>query len=557
MKSSLFRLLGALLFTLTSYQGYSQSFFFDMKIPSVSPCQWDSSVSLQKLRDWNVYQTQNDRWDGPIDSSQCINLVLSGAFGKIELADINPAKPVFVRYKVIPNGPMALGHNLLWRTEYGPLRISGNASFLVSDSTCPNQHCTNVRLGVQIPDSMGIGTATRWHQGNFTPDPFSGRIGFCFPSEKFLGQLIEELLFRIQVDAYDSSSHILVPYVYVTPHWGYSTFSRLTLSDNSGPNVSETLQGHFLMLYDAPTYPSIHHPYYVDISLTPPPSVQKTISLILNPLDYLTGQPFTMLRGDTVWGGNGLRHHFVLVNSGGTICMPFIIELMFLRGDGYRHEAGQVQFQHPSSCMAFRAGSFLEIAEGATMNYGEDAFGVLLLQEDAEIRIGKGGALTISNRLMLDATSPDGNIHIYLPPGRKLSFSPSSRIDVGSKSANPDAKLVVHMRGGELDDSQLVASSRRHIVTLEEKPFGDILASAQIRYGSAAFEPYVHLYCDEPSALALTIIDLQGREVWQKQLVLSQGPHQFALPVEELKTSIYFLRLTDGKQDQTLKLWIK
>lgn len=551
MKASYCIVLSVLLSCLFTPEAQAQFYYFTFGTDQLGPCSWDSSQNISQDTHWEAYQTQNDKWDGPKDSSKCIGIVAS----QIILADIDPNKPIFVRY-LMPNPNFyVLWPNQLYANQYSAPSLTGNSTFLLADSICPNQQCTGIKLGIKIPDSISTGTATRWYNGNFTRDPFSFGTGFCFPSEKFPGQLIQEIFYRIQLDQYDSSSVLFLSGLDISEPPIYDTTSSFTL-DNTTSSPSINLFNPFLMLHADSAYPGPNHPFYIDVKLQPPSNQQKTLFLNVEPLAYLTGQPFTELRGDTVTGGNGTRHQVVVVNQGGTFCVAFF-EVVFRKGNGFRHEAGKLTFQDASGCMAFHPGSFLEVADGATLRYGENGLGVILLKEGVDVRLGKQSELRIANRLVLDALSEDGHVHIYLPPGRKLTFTQSAQILVGSKSANPEAKLVVHMRGGELDDSQLAPSSRNRIVKLVEKAFANYLESAQIRYGSTDSEPYVHLFCDELTSLDLRIIDLKGREVWHKHVTVNQGPSQITLPTGELTSALYFLRLGDGQKDRTLKFWIK
>ncbi len=537
---------------LLNPESFSQSYFFGTGVSQAGPCKYDSSVTIQSSSNWEVYQTQNDRWDGEIDSSRCISFKNS----KINVADIDPQKPVFVRYIMPTPNFHILWKNQLWANRYSPLSISGNTTFLLADSTCPDQLCTSVRMGIEIPDSAGTGTDIRWYSGNFARDPITFETGFCFPSEKFETQLIKEIYIRFQLDQVDSSSTIIVPTLQVEEQFGYSLATSFTAISTFPMPPSVSVSFPILMLHNDSTYPTIHNPYFIDVNLSPPSNRQETIFLNIEPFGFLTGQPFTELRGDTVEGGNGLRHQVVVVNRGGTMCF-FFLEVIFRQGNGYRHESGKISFQHPSGCMAFHSGSFLEVADGQKMDYGNDPLGVLLLREGAEVRLGKQAELRIANRLVLDAVTEEGNVHIYLPPGRKLSFAASSRILIGGKSANPRAKLIVHLRGGELDDSELSASSRKHILRIEEGQLAHSLQSAGIRYSANGESPFVHLICDEKMSLELSLLDLNGRILWNESLQLDQGARQISLPVAGLAPAMYLLRLSDGEAVVGRKLLLR
>ena len=62
------------------------------------PCPHDSTFLLKKIVDWEVYQTENDQWDG-VQTPKCIPVEAGdNGFATIPLAFIDIDKPVFVRY---------------------------------------------------------------------------------------------------------------------------------------------------------------------------------------------------------------------------------------------------------------------------------------------------------------------------------------------------------------------------------------------------------------------------------------------------------------------------
>ena len=540
MKKTIPSLLSLFILFILVPQVQGQFYFFYGGPNQTRPCPWDSNVSMSTSANWDAYQTLNDRWDGPVDSSRCISTLSS----KLNLSDINPAKPVFVRYRILSPNTFPLDPNELYINQYNPPFLSGNSTFLLADSTCPDQQCTSLHLGILIPDSLGTGTDTRWYSGNFSRDPFTQQTGFCFPSEKFTTQSITELYFRFQFDQYDPTSVLTIPALDISEHFFFTSVNRFTANFTPGASPAIQIFDQNLMLHDDSTYPGPKNPFYIDVGIQPNSSQQERIFMYIEPFAYLTGQPFTELRGDTVMGGNGSRHQVVLINRGGTLCFAFL-ELVFRQGNGFRHEKGNLSFQHPSGCMAFHPGSYLEVAAGEHFTYGQDGLGVLLLREGMEMRLEQQASLTIANRLVLDAISQDGNVHIYLAPGRKLAFEKSAKILVGGQSANPDAKLIVHLRGGELDISPLAALSRKRISIVEEGHFSKLFEDATILYDKE--EPFVSFYANENMLVELSVHDIHGRIVWEKNFQLNQGKQLLAIPREQLHTGVYVIRLANGK----------
>ena len=115
------------------------------------PCPTDSNILIRTKQYWEAYQTSNDLWDGPRDSS-CISLRDNSNIGtRILFSEIDTSKIVFVRwvydtvYPLDTNNLFNLTAQIGWN-DYQNLRL---------DNTCSGGICSGIQLGIQIPDSTG------------------------------------------------------------------------------------------------------------------------------------------------------------------------------------------------------------------------------------------------------------------------------------------------------------------------------------------------------------------------------------------------------------------
>ena len=124
-------------------------------------CPFDSTKTITTYQDWLIYQTLDGSWNGVVDSTRCIGL--SGVPGEgISLQDADLSRPVFVRCKLNDNNKLGLESNQIYSAR------AGNYTWilgidLVTGTGCPDNLCSGLLIGIEIPDSTGAGTVIRWH----------------------------------------------------------------------------------------------------------------------------------------------------------------------------------------------------------------------------------------------------------------------------------------------------------------------------------------------------------------------------------------------------------
>ena len=107
----------------------------------------------------------------------------------------------------------------------------------------------------------------------------------------------------------------------------------------------------------------------------------------------------------------------------------------------------------PMSCLMFRNGASIQVADNGHLAYGKNGIGVLGLGSGGTIKIGKNASLTINNRISI-IKNPNsvysGDIYMNLNKGSNLIFGQGASISNDEKSLN-GGHLCIYMNGGELD----------------------------------------------------------------------------------------------------------
>ena len=173
-----------LLFILISHQALSQLLpNFSFNDVSPQPCLVDSSQTILLPDFWTIYQTQNDKWDGPLDSTYCIGVYLNGNDVRISTDDFDTSRPLFIRCRLEGDDKIQLNQNSLFNANFYVF-ISDSIQ-LNTDVDCENELCSGIIVGIEIPDSLGTGESLRKYQSSLR-EPFSSHVseGFCYASER-------------------------------------------------------------------------------------------------------------------------------------------------------------------------------------------------------------------------------------------------------------------------------------------------------------------------------------------------------------------------------------
>lgn len=551
-----------LLFYFVSYSQIFHEFYLPINNFSLQTCEYDPTQMIISLEDWEVYQTLNGEWDGPRDSSICINFEIDSTqnFERyfLPFSELNLNQPLFMKKLFDDN--INLDSNSIynirpsWHTK-GDVEINLN-------NDCPNDICSGMLIGLEIPDSTNTTTFLEWHQYNFNNGTFYA--DYCLVSEKFTDAYLKEFIYKFSFQNAELSKQAItfsnIRFFSIYKHLLTEIIAEPIHFENNEYNVPiEYVAGSFLWFYEYlvlhnnSTYPSTLNPYYLEALPLINPEEKATINLIISEWLNLHFQPDTYLRGALVEGSDSLRHEFNLVNNGGTFCPIDFVEIPFTDGNSYIHNAGKINFSGQTGCMMFYDGGTLEIGDNTTLNYGNVGQGILMLGKHGTIKFGKNSKLIVDNHFKLWETSiwPDEQVYIELNKGNELIFGKYARLSKNTFQENGHMKLNVYMNGGILDDSNLTPEERQLINRIYPEETVEIPTQMEVQLFPNPTSAQLHLSINTPVAkeIQVSIFSLEGKLLWNNSESIQIGQNEVGLPTASLAVGMYFVKIEnpDGK----------
>jgi hypothetical protein len=554
------------LLLLSSFTGFGQFSYFTFFNPVVSkPCPFNSNVTVTWPQNWSLYQTTDNTWEGPVDITHCISATMNGSYGiVIDLGQIDPSKPLFVRADSAEFQYLyGLDPNFVFNASfYGSVSDTSAAPF--SGANCTEDVCTGMFIGISIPGSVRYQNARMDVSGNEL------MINSCFPSEYFSNQRLKELVLKFQfkpntvlTGKYLKFSNMGIESAF--PPIGYvSAVAATPLDFNPGlgeyfVDVAHAAQfpvisGQYLMLYTAPTFPSPLSPSYVIGSIEPNPSTQQVINLVVNYGEELEIQPFTYLKGALVDGSDSVRHKVNLINNGGDFCLNFI-DFVYHGGTSYRHSGGTIQMHGPRTCMKFQAKSELRITHDASLHYGNDGFGMLVLCTDSKLTLEKSATLVFDGTLSMsecDDQLPSQQLYMDLPPGARLLFTDHAHI-TNQFSKDQRMKLNVRMLGGTLEDEALAPDERALINRIYPDPEPRLADNLSVSPNPFSDNTAISFLAAGDEDVSLVWTDLEGKPASTEKHHAYRGMNTWNSD-QDLPPGIYMVTLVTPSGIATKKM---
>ncbi|MBK9275134.1 MAG: hypothetical protein IPM49_11440 [Flavobacteriales bacterium] len=454
------------------------------------PCPVDTSVSLLCYAGWEAYQTVDDTWDGPRDSTACIPLAHvsgGGVEARIDFDDADPARPVFLRLLLDSTTAIPLTADNEYVIALDGYPLPGTT--VDAGIGCTEGMCTGIRAAVRIPDSTGTGSDLRWYQSSYGSGQFGSPFSVCVPTEGFADNALRELVLKFTLASPGPGQQYRLYWPSANDLLQQGALDQLVEADlpqfQTGPSsfTMWPVNGfNFLVMYEDTTYPSADQVSYLDITPLPNVSQPTPVTLTLEPFTGFNFQPFTQLRGGPVLNNDSIYHPLTVVNNGADLCLSWqIVELFWGHGDRYVHQAGHLGFEGQRSCFLFRRGSTLEVAPGSTLHYGRDGRGMLALLAGSDVVVGSGAELVMHGTVVLmegPGASTREDLHTRLGPGARLRFAPGSSVFNGNSYAQ-DMKWVITLDGGTADLDGLSATDRQKVVLVQlpEVPLTELAAT--------------------------------------------------------------------------------
>ena len=530
-------------------------------------CANNPGKKIITFKQWEGYQTLNNKWDGPRDTSVCFNIARDNYNPYLDFAEVQNRNPVFIRAILNDSNKIALDSNELYHYS---VRFSSDADFrlqLDASANCPDNVCSGFLLGVEIPADSGKGAAMRWYPAKLNLELSAAEL--CFSTERFpKGNFLRELIFMLKPNSQSTSApRVEIHAQYARLEYeGYDLFQfkKIVAPKDGNKYVFRAdnlkagypYQGSILLMYHDTTYPSIQNLSYVEIEPKPNTVEVQNIEIQFSSYFTLNSQPFVRLRGAKTLA-DSTRHQFTIVNNGSQFCWRHdYMELVFFNGDSYIHRSGGIEFEGKSSCFMFGLGGKLRVDDNSYLMYGRGGSGILALKTGALLEIGRNATLEIGNTVqMLEFPweKEAQQIYMSLDKGATLRFVKGAKLS-NKYSKDKTMMLNVYMNGGVLDDSGLSDEDRKLIRRLAPN-----IASGAKRLQAAEnpFNENLNFYYASAAAGALNIqlYNSLGQQIKNENLNLEPGNNAISLNASGIKSGLYILKTTDSAgNSESIKL---
>lgn len=543
-----FTLTFCALFTVgsTSAQYIDDPYFDNTQTILCATDTTDTTTFYRQFLNWEVYQTLDSTWNGPRDSN-CLNLWEPGIPGQLllELDNIDPNLPLYIRAVIDPAQTATLNANDVLRSEVAWL-VDGSGT-LSQNTNCPDGLCSGTIVQFQIPDSAGTGDTIRQFERPYTVDD---DFITCLPSEKFQDNRLKEFIIVMQFDNLGSGDILTV---FSSEIHRVETTQNLDgnniNSQRSGTSsfVLSSFSGNYLVVHPGNSYPTASNMAYLDLEMQPNSTQQDTVTLTVEQDASLIYEPFTELRAGLVQNDT-IRHHLEIDMQGGTLCFPWFLDISFTGGGQVTYGSGKLDLAASNSCLAFGDGGTLKIENGSHLVYGERGRGLLMLQSDANVEIGRNATLEVRGQVILMETTAEegyGEVGIVLNESSSLVFAPGSIIN-NNFSKDRSMTLDVYMQGGTIDLSGLDPQSRSLVnIIYEDPPVEDALVSIM---NPVQEEAMITLDLKEDQPVHFRVYSMSGQQLVSETQPGRLGTQHFFISTINLHTGIYLMEIQVGDQ---------
>lgn len=507
-------------------------------------CIWDNTITFTTTKKYTAYQTTDNTFNGPVDSNYCVSLKYDEAFSGLSFwpADFDLSRSIYIKAQINDNEQIPLEKDAVYMLEEDFLNSTDG---LIFGNTCPELICSGLIIGITIPDSTLTSDTTRWHV--ISGDSYD--YNTCFATEKFEDQKLNSLIYKFTInpDLAEVAKDYSPPYI--NQLGDVQLITDLTNVEGNYVGGEYNVYDYYflsypigVLKYDNLTYPSTSYFDYIDVSPNPNTADVQIINLTINEGYTLLTQPYVQLRGAQV-EGDTLRHEVNLINNGGTFCVS-VAEMIFDGNTHYIFKKGAMDLYSPMSCLMFRNGASIEVADDGHLAYGKNGTGVLGLGSGGTIKIGKNASLTINNRVSI-IKNPNsvysGDIYMNLNKGSKLTFGQGASITNDEKSLS-GGHLCIYMNGGELDMSGLDDFSRQLIRLIYPEQEKTMSANMHVYPNPVQNSFTVEIVSAEATIGEIKILGLNGAVIFAKKYELENGINAIKIQIPDLKPGAYTIQ---------------
>jgi hypothetical protein len=527
----------------------------------------DSVTPLIGYHNWEAYQTLDNTWNGPRDSSICVSLYHANALDNPSIAfdEIDIDRPIYVR-AIFQENPI-LDENKIYYVYHD---MYSTYYDIPNNDFCENGWCEGIMIGIASPsdtiDSTSV-TNIKYYSENFSNFGFCSSIDMCVPTEYFQeGNTLKEFVFKLKVENVGVEEYtFLGNFDLMSTNDCTNLINTSTLpSFGSGFNSYFLYSGQFcfdnncnygpgnMIQWEGQGIPADTNMYFLDVPAIPPSNQIQNIVLQIGETNGLIFQPYTQIRGGLIDGSDSIRHT-LSIESWGNFCLPsgIMVDMPMAPGSFFAYHRGMVSIPF-GTCLRFEYDAVLRVCDDATLHYGMLGNGMIAMNSGSKIELQENAGIHFGNIFSLwdypGQTNPD-NIHIYLKKGNSLVFDIYSSIL--NRSLDNRMKLVVHLQGGYLDISNLDENSRKHLVVEYDRPDAGIEILSM--YGNPLSDLNFTLHSNESGMASAEIFDLMGKKVMTVQLTLNEGFNQIQIPLPSIATGTYVLQIASNKASTQTK----
>ena len=539
-------LLSVISFSFSFSQNQQAS--FDIRQIERVVCSFNSFQEIIKYKDWTLYQTMDDTWDGPKENI-CISLreeeLSNGSIYVIDYSTVDISKPIFLEYEN-PNELQLMPDEVY--SIFGLL--NGNLDF---NNDCQNEICSGIIVHSSHSDPLYTDTLFKTSFINQEFNTFE--MNSCYVTEKTSENVIENLIYKMSI----IGESIIGPELIFLFHWDRHVIDTLLeVNEDFYSGVDYTVDMRelanltrgdlYLVRHIEDGLPSATNQSFLEIR----PEVNKLDPVVIN-IDFLWEtmefQEFSHLIGGTVEGGTE-RHILNLRFRNSSACL-LIVELIGTDGTNYiLSEGGGFQFSDTKACLQLRNNSALIIDAHVQNHFGLNGTGNLNLRSGGSIELREGAEMIFDGCLILTSYGRyDGaeNIHVDLHKDSHLSFTENVSIinNLGSIEY-----LYVNMLGGTIDLSQLSPEDQDKVILVYPQQ-SNVTSEIEI-YPNPVAEYFTINNLKEKDLTQVNIMNSSGQLLLTQNI--SSDARQIMLSTEDLDPGLYFVEAYDQKGRTTHRL---
>lgn len=511
------------------------------------PCLADSSVLIEAYTYWDIFQTTNNEYDGPIDSTVCIGIEYVNGVPRIPIKQANPNNAIFIRSTIYEDSLKVL---LNKDDIYSFFQVTNTDARLLLTPTdeCKDSICSGVILVTEVPNEDKTGFNLRKTYYPYIEHP-TCIVETCLITERFEYNRLKEFVIKLSFDEENlEDKNLFAAFVEFNDSdlFDKHYIDSLEFTENeyvAGQYIKNLNEFSFytsiIFRNTGEQYPSATDPHYIDARLVPNSPIPQDLVIDISYSNILI-QPFTILRGGLIEGSDSIRHNLIIQQNEFVYCLDALAEIVIESGTTWLYKSGSIEFTGMSSCMAVKNHGTLEIHQNSKLSLGNDGVGIVMLGDDATVHLQEKAQLEIDCLLLLNDTNDDNpqNVKIHLTAGTALNFGKNARI---KNHYSKNKKLELHMNGGSVDLSNLDAASRDLVELIYPNDDKDPYSKEPLDIFPNPLEDILNVYLNQKE-LQYKIYSIDGT-------ILEQGITSPTTPasisVHSLPAGVYLLTVID------------